>query len=84
MITKSDSLNTIEFKDFYVIFSNAINHESVKLSSSHKKKFLKKIKSKGGKLITKQFSYNSESNREFMTINQIKSLIKNLGINNEL
>ena len=39
VITKSDFLNTIEFKDFYVIFSNAINHESVKLSSSYKKNF---------------------------------------------
>ena len=84
MITKSDSLNTIEFKNFYVIFSDAINHESIKLSSTHRKNFLRRIKSQGGKVITKQFSYNSESNTEFMTINQIRGLIKNLGINNEL
>ena len=82
MITKSDSLNTIEFKNFYVIFSDAINHESIKLSSTHRKNFLRRIKSQGGKVITKQFSYNSESNTEFMTINQIRGLIKNLGINN--
>ena len=84
MITKSDSLNTIEFKNFYVIFSDAINHESIKLSSTHRKNFLRRIKSQGGKVITKQFSYNSESNTEFMTINQIRDLIKNLGINNEV
>ena len=76
MITKSDSLNCAEFKNYYIIFSNAINHESPNYFNINNKSFFKKyIKKKGGKVITKEFSYSSETNQSFMNISQIRLLI---------
>jgi len=63
MITKSDSLNTLESKNFYIILPNKINTM----------KFIKKFKAKK---INKMFSYNSLENKEKLSIAQIKNLIK--------
>lgn len=63
MITKSDSLNTLESKNFYIILPNKINT----------KKFIKKFKAKK---TSKMFSYNSFENKEKLTITQIRNLIK--------
>ncbi len=63
MITKSDSLNTLESKNFYIILPNKINT----------KKFIKKFKAKKTK---KMFSYNSLDNKEKLSIEQIRNLIK--------
>ncbi|MAZ07752.1 MAG: UDP-N-acetylglucosamine 4,6-dehydratase (inverting) [Rickettsiales bacterium] len=70
MITESDSYNTIEFKDYYIIVSDSeFNH-------INKKYFLKKIKNKG-KACRQGFSYNSKNNKKFLSIKEIKKLIKN-------
>lgn len=63
MITKSDSLNTLESKNFYIILPNKINTM----------KFIKKFKAKK---INKMFSYNSLENKEKLSIAQIRNLIK--------
>ena len=55
MVTSSDSLNTEEYKDFYII------HPS-----------FKKFKKKSNKV----FSYNSNENKSFLTVNQIRKLIE--------
>ncbi len=69
MITESDSYNTIEFKDYYIIVSDSeFNHVN-------KKYFLKKVKSKG-KLCKPGFSYNSKNNKKFLSVKEIKKLIK--------
>jgi len=63
LITFSDSFNTLESRNFYIILP--------KLKSF--KKFIKKFKSK--KLL-KPFSYNSRDNKKKLNISQIKNLFK--------
>lgn len=76
MITESDSLNSIEFKDYYVILSNAINHDKPNLNYINQKNlFYKK-----GKVTKKPFSYNSKNNKKFLSIQQLKELISSLKI----
>ena len=69
MITKSDSLNTFEFKNYFVILPNS------DYSRISKKQYIKKMKAKGGKSIKDEFSYNSKDNKIFLSVNQIKKLI---------
>lgn len=69
MITESDSLNTLEFKNFYSIVPN-----SEFISKAKKLKYLK-YKKLIGKKCKEGFSYSSNSNKGFMTINQIKKSI---------
>jgi len=64
MITTSDSLNTIEFNDYYVI---------VPSTKSLLKKIL--IEDEKGWLCKEGFSYNSEMNEHFLTVNELKILI---------
>ncbi len=59
MITKSDSLNTIEYKNYYVILP------------PNNKNFKKLYP----KLIKKEFSYSSESNKKFMNAKELKKLV---------
>lgn len=73
MITKSDSLNTFEFKKYFVILPNS------DYSRISKKQYISKMKSKGGKSIKDEFSYNSKENKIFLSVNQIKKLIKSSG-----
>ena len=69
MITKSDSLNTFEFKNYFVILPNS------DYSRISKKQYINKMKAKGGKSIKDEFSYNSKDNKIFLSVNQIKKLI---------
>jgi len=67
MITQSDSLNTIELKNYYVVLPNAFSENKIfKTRKFYKKKF----KSKNAK---KEFSYNSQNNKDFLTIKELKS-----------
>ena len=76
MITTSDALNTFEYKDYFVILSNAISHYNYQNNNFDKKKFSKsKLK---GKKIKKLFSYNSETNNKFMTVGELKKLISDI------
>ena len=71
MITKSDSLLTIEGKNDYIILPNS------EFTSWTMNDYLKKNKGKY-KRVKKNFSYNSEENKDFLTIVKIKKLIKNI------
>ena len=71
MITFSDSMNTIEFKDHYVILNDANEYlkKNIKYFKNKKKNF-KKIKL--------PFSYNSYNNNNFLSINQLIDLISTI------
>ena len=63
MITKSDSLNTIENKNFFVILPTKLDQ----------KKYLKKF---NAKKVNKEFTYNSEENKEKLNTLKLRKLIK--------
>ena len=62
MITKSDSLNTLENKKFYIILPSNMDIA----------KFKKKFKANK---VSKMFSYNSLENKQRLNISQIRKLI---------
>ena len=66
LITKSDSPNSLEFKDYFVIFSSN--------KSKLKNYYIKNLK---GKKLPKNFSYNSRENK-FLSVSQIRNLIKKI------
>ena len=68
MISQSESINTIEFRDHFVIIPNS------EFIGWNKKKYLKLNKS--GKVCNKEFSYNSKNNKNYLNINQLKQLIQ--------
>ena len=63
LITKSEALNSLEFKDFYVIFPSG--------KSEIKRKYLKNLR---GKKLKSNFSYNSRDNK-YLSVKQLKKLI---------
>ena len=68
LCSKNDSLNTIEFKDFYIItpsliFKNKINYKKTKLNEF-------------GKLVKNNFEYNSLNNLKKLSILQLKKITK--------
>ena len=70
MITESDSLNTIELKNYYVILPNTFsNNKILKTRSYYKNKFKAKNVKRG-------FSYNSANNKDFLTIKRLKNFFK--------
>lgn len=68
MITESDGINTIEFDNYFVILP------SIKLFS--KTKFIKESNGKEGWVCKDSFTYNSNTNKHFLTIEELKELIK--------
>lgn len=62
LITNSESLNTLDFKKYYLIISD-------------KKKIQKFYISKGAKKVSKNFYYNSGTNNKFLNKSEIKSLL---------
>jgi FlaA1/EpsC-like NDP-sugar epimerase len=67
MITETDALNTIEFEDYFVI-----------LPSTHlwdTEKFRNESNDYPGKWCEYGFSYNSGTNKHFLTIEELKHLI---------
>ena len=67
MITETDALNCIEFDNYYVILP------STPLWSQ--KKFINESSSSKGKLCEPAFSYNSGTNKRFLSIEEIQDLI---------
>ena len=67
MITKTDSLNTIEFEKYFVILPST-NLWDIQ-------KFKKESNTKAGKECEFGFSYNSGKNDHFLTVNELKKLI---------
>lgn len=72
MITETDSLSTYEFKNYYAIVSD------YGLNNPNNTNLDKIMISKGGKKCKKGFRYNSKNNHKFLSISQIKNLIKKL------
>ncbi len=68
MISVNDALNTIEFKKYYVIVPNS------KYLKWNYKKYLKTNKS--AKKCSLGFSYSSDTNSKFLTVKEIKNLLK--------
>jgi UDP-N-acetylglucosamine 4,6-dehydratase (inverting) len=66
MITKTDSINTIDCNSYYVILPT---------SEFISDKIKKIIKINKGKKCSKDFSYNSENNTEFLNADQIRKMI---------
>lgn len=67
MITSTDSLTTVEFDDYFVI-----------LPSYHQwdvAEFMKTSRDVPGKMCETGFSYNSGSNTDFLTVDQLRELI---------
>jgi UDP-N-acetylglucosamine 4,6-dehydratase (inverting) len=71
MITKSDSINTAEFQNYFAIIPN-----SVYLNWSTKS-FLKESGDTLGKICTQNFSYSSDTNKDFLSVKEIRQLIIN-------
>ena len=68
MITQMDALNTVEFENYFVILP------STKLWDINK--FQKESNSTVGKMCEYGFSYNSGTNEDFLTVRELKKLIK--------
>ena len=68
MITETDALNTVEFDDYFVIMPSAVlwDIEKFRLVSNDEP----------GKRCDFGFSYNSNTNDHFLTIDEIKHLIE--------
>jgi FlaA1/EpsC-like NDP-sugar epimerase len=66
MITKTDSINTIDCNGYYVILPT---------SEFISDKIKKIIKINKGKKCNKDFSYNSENNTEFLNVDEIRKMI---------
>jgi len=67
MITESDTINTLEFNNYYSIIPNIINQ-------AKKKKFFK-YKNQKGKKCPVGFRYDSLTNKHFLTVSNIQKLI---------
>jgi len=67
MITESDAINTIEFKDYFVIVPS--------ISLWNKTKFANESNGETGIPCKGGFSYNSGANKPFLTVEELKKLI---------
>lgn len=68
MITVSDAINTIEFKSYYVILPSIKDWKT--------EGFKEKSSDSRGKFCKKDFSYNSGTNKKFLSVSKIRKLIK--------
>ena len=68
MISVNDALNTVEFQNHYVIVpsSEFLNWSYKDYLKSHK----------NGKKCPSNFSYSSDKNKKFLTVQEIKTLLK--------
>ena len=69
MITATDSINTVEFNDCYVITPNS------KYISWDRERFLKESSGQSGVYCEDGFSYNSGNNERFLSVDEIRQLI---------
>jgi FlaA1/EpsC-like NDP-sugar epimerase len=65
MITRSDSPNTIDIGDYYAILGSG--------SQNQREKYLKR---KHAKEVDHNFAYDSGTNEDFLSVDQIRTLIK--------
>jgi UDP-N-acetylglucosamine 4,6-dehydratase (inverting) len=67
MITETDSINTLEFDDYFVILPSTPFWDF--------DKFKNESNSKTGKLCAFGFTYNSGNNKHFLTVEELRNLI---------
>ena len=67
MITKTDAINTVEFDDYYVILPST--------SMWDIEKFREESNSSIGKMCEFGFSYDSGTNKHFLSVDEIRNLI---------
>tara|TARA_B100000029_G_scaffold505392_2_gene585999 strand:- start:222 stop:1229 length:1008 start_codon:yes stop_codon:yes gene_type:complete len=70
MITETEGLNTYEFGNYYVILHD------FKFTSRENKDLATQMKKFGGKKCKRGFSYNSKNNNKFLSIKEIKKILK--------
>jgi len=70
MITRTDAFNTVDFQKYYVILPSAIPKWDIK-------KFIEESNSVPGESVSQNFVYSSDMNQDFLTVDKIKSMIKN-------
>jgi UDP-N-acetylglucosamine 4,6-dehydratase len=68
MITETDSINTIDFDDYYVILPSTPLWDI--------EKFKNESNGKPGKFCQLDFKYSSGTNKRFLTIKEIKDLVE--------
>ena len=64
MISYTESLNTVEYLNYYIMLPSFRNYSIDTY-----------IKKNGGKKIKKQFSYTSDANKKFLTVDQLRKII---------
>ena len=67
LISINESPNTIKLKNYFIVFPQD--------SSKIRKYYIKKFK---GKMVNKNFSYTSDNNKFFLSINELKKIVKSL------
>lgn len=72
MITESDSLNTVEFDDYFTIVPNSI-YQSWSLDQ-----FEAESGDNSGRACPDSYSYNSATNDVFLTVDELRALIKKI------
>ncbi len=75
MITEADAMNTIEFENYYVILPSAQLGLAENLKLWDTEKFRKESNGKEGKFCDPGFKYNSGTNKDFLSVDDIKKLI---------
>ena len=71
MITQTDAMNTIEFDDYFAILPNS------KYLEWDRESFLNETNATKGKYCKDGFSYNSDTNQYFLTVDELREFIKN-------
>ncbi|NMB80495.1 MAG: UDP-N-acetylglucosamine 4,6-dehydratase (inverting) [Ignavibacteria bacterium] len=77
MITEADAMNTIEFDKYFVILPSVQLGDNPTLKLWDTEKFRTKSNSTVGNFCEFGFKYNSGTNPWFLSVDELKSLIKN-------
>jgi UDP-N-acetylglucosamine 4,6-dehydratase (inverting) len=77
MITEADALNTIEFENYFVILPSVQLGDNPALKLWDTEKFKTSSNNKPGKFCEFGFKYNSGTNSWFLSVDELKRLIKN-------
>lgn len=75
MITEADALNTIEFKNYFVILPSVQLGDNQALKLWDTEKFRTSSNSKSGTFCEFNFKYNSGTNPWFLNVDELKSFI---------
>ena len=70
MITQSDSFNTIELDDHYIICPTNLNFQGISTEN-----YVEHYKSENAKMVPVGFSYNSGENTDWLSISDIQDIV---------